>query len=60
MPLKTEELQYICLCGNKGFEIFHAYLKCDKCGQEYNYFSGFLTEATVFNGRRDALKRKVK
>lgn len=60
MALKTEEIQYVCLCGNVDFEIFHPYLKCSKCGQKYNYYSGYLTEPKVFNGRRESLKRKEK
>jgi len=60
MPYKTEELQYICLCGNKEFEIFANFLKCSKCGQAYNYYSGYLNEPKVFNGRRESLKKKEK
>jgi len=58
--MKTEELQYLCLCGHKGFEIFTGYIECEQCGQPYNYYSGFLLIPKDFNGRRDSLKRKDK
>lgn len=58
MPKKTEQEQYVCLCGEKDFQIRETYLECSKCGQKYNYYHGFLPEPRTFNGRRDSLKKK--
>jgi hypothetical protein len=56
--MKVEELQYVCLCGNKGFMIFQGGLECTQCGNVYNYYSGFLLTPRDFNGRRESLRKK--
>lgn len=60
MNKKLENEQYVCICGNTQFGIFHTYLECSKCGNKYNYYSGYLYEPKVFNGRRTSLLKKEK